>query len=69
MKVTAADLLGLGVIDRIIYEPVGGAHRDHELTVKRVATAIEEELRALEGRSREALRQDRREKFLAMGRL
>lgn len=68
MKVTAGDLLRLGVIDRIIYEPVGGAHRDHALTLTRVATAIEEELRALEGRSREALRQDRREKFLAMGR-
>ena len=68
MKVTASDLLRLGVIDRIIYEPVGGAHRDHDLTLTRVATAIEEEMRGLEGRSREALRQDRHEKFLAMGR-
>jgi acetyl-CoA carboxylase carboxyl transferase subunit alpha len=69
MKVTAADLLRLKVIDRIIYEPVGGAHRDHGLTFTRVGTALEAELAALEGQSPEALREGRREKFLAMGRL
>ncbi|MFQ3595010.1 MAG: carboxyl transferase domain-containing protein, partial [Sphingomonadaceae bacterium] len=68
MKVTAGDLLRLNVIDRIIYEPVGGAHRDHALTMTRVATALEEELGVLEGQSREALREGRRAKFLAMGR-
>ncbi len=69
MKVTAADLLRLGVIDRIIYEPVGGAHRDHALTLRRVATALEEELSALAGLGRDQLREGRREKFLKMGAL
>ncbi|WP_448581965.1 acetyl-CoA carboxylase carboxyltransferase subunit alpha [Thermaurantiacus sp.] len=69
MKVTAADLLRLGVIDRIIYEPVGGAHRDHALTLTRVATALEEELAGLEHQDREQLRQSRRAKFLKMGAL
>jgi acetyl-CoA carboxylase carboxyl transferase subunit alpha len=69
MKMTAADLLRLKVIDRIVYEPVGGAHRDHALTFTRLATALEAELAALEGQSREALREGRREKFLAMGRV
>jgi acetyl-CoA carboxylase carboxyl transferase subunit alpha len=69
MKVTAADLLRLGVIDRIVYEPVGGAHRDHGLTFTRLATALEAELAALEGQSPAALREGRREKFLAMGRV
>ncbi|MCS6986944.1 MAG: acetyl-CoA carboxylase carboxyltransferase subunit alpha [Sphingomonadaceae bacterium] len=68
MRITAADLLRLGVIDRIVYEPVGGAHRDHELTITRVATAVEEELAALEHLAPEELRRQRREKFLAMGR-
>lgn len=69
MKVTAADLLRLGVIDRIVYEPVGGAHRDHDLTLKRVATALEEELAVLERQDNATLRESRREKFLKMGAL
>ncbi len=69
MKVTAADLLRLGVIDRIIYEPVGGAHRDLALTMTRVRTALAEELAALEGLGRAELRASRRDKFLKMGAL
>ncbi|WP_448586066.1 acetyl-CoA carboxylase carboxyltransferase subunit alpha [Thermaurantiacus sp.] len=68
MKVTAADLLRLGTIDRIVYEPVGGAHRDHATTMTRVATALGEELAALSARDGEALRAERRAKFRAMGR-
>jgi acetyl-CoA carboxylase carboxyl transferase subunit alpha len=68
MKVTAADLLRLGVIDRIVYEPVGGAHRDHALAIGRVATAIEAELQELQALGPDDLRRTRREKFLAMGR-
>lgn len=68
MRVTAADLLRLGVIDRIIYEPPGGAHRDHALTIRRTATAIGEELAALLPLSRDALIAARRQKFLRLGR-
>ncbi|WP_448580242.1 acetyl-CoA carboxylase carboxyltransferase subunit alpha [Thermaurantiacus sp.] len=68
MKVTAADLLRLGVIDRIVYEPVGGAHRDHALAIGRVATAVEAELQELQALGPDDLRRTRREKFLAMGR-
>ena len=68
MKITAADLLRLGVIDRVVYEPVGGAHRDHDLTIARVGTALEAELQALATLAPGELRRSRREKFLAMGR-
>jgi acetyl-CoA carboxylase carboxyl transferase subunit alpha len=68
MRITAADLLQLGVIDRIVYEPPGGAHRDWALTFRRMATALAEELGALRLRTPEELRAERRAKFLAMGR-
>jgi acetyl-CoA carboxylase carboxyl transferase subunit alpha len=68
MKITAADLLGMGVIDRIIYEPLGGAHRDHGLTMKRLTTALVEELAAFDVLSPDEVRRSRREKFLKMGR-
>lgn len=67
MRVTAADLLQLGVIDRIIYEPAGGAHRDPGLTFRRTATALAEELAALHFRTPAELRKERRDKFLKMG--
>jgi acetyl-CoA carboxylase carboxyl transferase subunit alpha len=51
MKVTAQDLLGLGVIDRIVAEPVGGAHRDPVATCASLATAIGEELDHLAGKT------------------
>lgn len=69
MRITAADLLQLGVIDRIIYEPPGGAHRNHLLTFRRLATALGEELGALQFRTPQELRAERRGKFLAMGTL
>jgi acetyl-CoA carboxylase carboxyl transferase subunit alpha len=69
MKVAAADALQLGVVDRLIYEPVGGAHRDHALTFRRLAIALDEELAALSGLSREERRRARRDKFVRMGTL
>ncbi|UAJ11605.1 acetyl-CoA carboxylase carboxyltransferase subunit alpha [Polymorphobacter megasporae] len=69
MKVTASDLKKLGVIDRIIYEPRGGAHRDPATAIQRLGTAISAELTALETQSPAALRSGRRAKFLAMGRV
>ena len=68
MKVTASDLKKLGVIDRIIYEPRGGAHRDPATAMQRLGTAIAAELTALETQTPAALRAGRRAKFLSMGR-
>jgi len=69
MKVTAGELLKLGVIDRIVYEPAGGAHRNHETTIKRVGTALLGELTALEALSGAELLAERRRKFLTMGKV
>ncbi|MFN0046720.1 MAG: acetyl-CoA carboxylase carboxyltransferase subunit alpha [Sphingorhabdus sp.] len=67
MKVTAEDLKSLGVIDRIVKEPMGGAHRDHALAAASLGAAIGEEIDALGGFGRKELLQQRRNKFLSMG--
>jgi len=67
MKMTADDLKSLRIIDRIVKEPVGGAHRDHALAAATLASAIHEELEALSAFSAKELLQQRRAKFLAMG--
>ncbi|WP_408587997.1 acetyl-CoA carboxylase carboxyltransferase subunit alpha [Novosphingobium sp.] len=67
MKVTAQDLLVLGVIDRIVREPVGGAHRDPAGTALALGKAIGEELDALAGNAPDALRALRAERFLKIG--
>ncbi|MGV3511800.1 MAG: acetyl-CoA carboxylase carboxyltransferase subunit alpha [Novosphingobium sp.] len=67
MKVTAQDLLSLGVIDRIVREPVGGAHRDPAATCAALGKAIGEELTALAGRPAAELRNLRAERFLRIG--
>ncbi len=69
MKVTAQHLKELGVIDRIVAEPLGGAHRDPKAAIRALGDAIESALKDLDGGSPEGLRQARRAKFLAMGRL
>ena len=68
MKVTAQDLIALGVIDRVVAEPLGGAHRDPAAAILSLGDAIEAALAALDDKSPEALRKDRRTKFLKMGR-
>lgn len=68
MKITAQDLARFGIIDAIIPEPVGGAHRDHPAIMNAAADAIEAALNELVGLDRTALRAQRTEKFLAMGR-
>lgn len=68
LKITAQDLLGLKIIDRIIPEPLGGAHRVPEDAIKAVGDAIAAELPALLAEASAALVLKRREKFLAMGR-
>ena len=68
MKVTAQSLLELGVIDRILPEPVGGAHRDRAQMMADVGDALEHELRDLSGLDGASLRRQRQEKFMAIGR-
>jgi acetyl-CoA carboxylase carboxyl transferase subunit alpha len=68
MKITAQDLLRFGVIDFIIAEPPGGAHRDPAAAIALAGDAIEQALRDLSGMSREAIRRARQDKFLAIGR-
>jgi acetyl-CoA carboxylase carboxyl transferase subunit alpha len=69
MKITAADLLRLGVIHRIIYEPPGGAHRNYGETIKRLSLALRAELDGLACLTRNALRTERRAFFLGIGAL
>jgi acetyl-CoA carboxylase carboxyl transferase subunit alpha len=69
MKITAPDLVGLKIVDRIIGEPVGGAHADREAAIAAVGDAVADELGKLSGLSPAQLRQDRAERFYAIGRL
>jgi acetyl-CoA carboxylase carboxyl transferase subunit alpha len=68
MKITAQDLVRFGIIDEIVPEPVGGAHRDPDAAMQSVATAIRDALGALKGLDGRAVRDMRRKKFLAIGR-
>ena len=67
MKMTAQDLAELGVIDRIVREPVGGAHRDPAATAQALSDAIDEELTKLSGKGAKVLRRMREERFLGIG--
>ncbi|WP_086616955.1 acetyl-CoA carboxylase carboxyltransferase subunit alpha [Erythrobacter tepidarius] len=67
MKLTAPELLKLGVIHRIVYEPRGGAHRDPETMVKRLALALRAELDELAAMAPAELRREREEFFLRLG--
>ncbi len=68
MKITAADLDRFGIIDRIVTEPLGGAHRDPPAAISATSEAITEAFSELRGLSRETVRRQRRDKFLAIGR-
>ncbi|MBL27746.1 MAG: acetyl-CoA carboxylase carboxyl transferase subunit alpha [Rhodospirillaceae bacterium] len=68
LKVTAQDLLRLGVIDEVVDEPVGGAHRDPGAVVDAVGKAVEGALRRLAALSAGEVRAQRRTRFLEMGR-
>lgn len=69
MKVTASDLQRLKVVDRVVKEPVGGAHRNPAAAIANLKIAIVDELDMLTPMDAQALRADRRGKFLAMGTL
>lgn len=68
MKITAEDLKGLGVIDGIIPEPVGGAHRDPQAVIQAAGDVIATALGELSPRAGDQLRSERRQKFLNIGR-
>lgn len=69
LKITAQDMLSNGMIDGIVAEGVGGAHRNRDLAMRSAGDMIESALRQMDGLDAETLIRDRREKFLAMGRL
>ena len=68
MRITAQDLLRLGVIDAVVPEPLGGAHRDPDAAVGAAGEAIASALEQLSGLDASALRNQRADKFLAIGR-
>ncbi len=67
LRLTAQDLKTLGVIDRIISEPVGGAQRGRRQTIDAVGKALAAELKSLVDKKPQALKQQRRKKYLEMG--
>ncbi len=68
MKITAQDMVRFGVIDTVVTEPTGGAHRDPQAAIAATGEAIANALAELRPLDRDAIRRQRREKFLAMGR-
>jgi acetyl-CoA carboxylase carboxyl transferase subunit alpha len=68
MKITAQDLEALGVIDTVIKEPVGGAHRDPALMMKRVGDAVAKAIAEFDAKSPAEIRRQRQDRFLEIGR-
>jgi acetyl-CoA carboxylase carboxyl transferase subunit alpha len=68
MKITAPDLIRFGVIDVIVQEPIGGAHRDPAAAIGAAGDAVAHALAELRVLDRDAIRQQRRDKFLMLGR-
>ena len=68
MKLSAKDLFNLGVIDEIIDEPSGGAHRDRDLTLENIKSAIEKNLNSLKNLNKDEIINHRKNKFLSIGR-
>ncbi|MEZ5898869.1 MAG: acetyl-CoA carboxylase carboxyltransferase subunit alpha [Hyphomicrobium sp.] len=69
MKITAQDLDQLGVIDVIVREPVGGAHRDREQVITSTGNAISRAISEFDGKSPQEIRQQREDRFMNIGRL
>ncbi|NQE63969.1 acetyl-CoA carboxylase carboxyltransferase subunit alpha [Caulobacter sp. RHG1] len=68
MRITAQDLIKLGIVDRIIEEPAGGAHSASDVAIQAVGDAVEEELKAMSAMSAAELKKQRSERFYAIGR-
>lgn len=69
MKITAQDMVRFGIVDAVVIEPTGGAHRDPAAVIAATGEAIAQALTALRPLDRGAVRRQRRDKFLAMGRV
>ncbi len=69
MRITAQDLKKLGLIDEVVAEPLGGAHRSPDVALAALGDAVERQLAPLKGLTPEALKAKRRDKFLAMGKI
>jgi acetyl-CoA carboxylase carboxyl transferase subunit alpha len=67
MKITAKDLLGFGIVDAIVPEPIGGAHADRAAAMQAVGDAVEAQLKGLAGLTPDQLRKQRAERFYAIG--
>ncbi len=68
MRITAQDLIKLGIVDRIVEEPTGGAHSNADVAIQAVGDAVEEELKAMSAMSAAELKKQRSERFYAIGR-
>ena len=68
LRMTAQDLLAFGIIDRIIQEPLGGAHRNASAAIKATGETLTRAIEELRHKNADTLRRERREKFLNMGR-
>jgi acetyl-CoA carboxylase carboxyl transferase subunit alpha len=69
LKITAQDLLRFGVVDTVVPEPTGGAHRDPAAAIAAAGAAIADALAELQGLARATIVQLRRDKFMAIGRM
>lgn len=67
LRLTAQDMKQLGVIDAIVEEPLGGAHRQVEQALNSLSAELKQQLEALDGLTPDALQADRRDKYIAMG--
>jgi len=67
MKITATDLQKLGVIDEVVAEPAGGAHRDWDVTALNLKAVLADHLRSLRGKTEDALVNERHERFRRIG--
>jgi acetyl-CoA carboxylase carboxyl transferase subunit alpha len=68
MKITAPDLMAFGIIDGIVPEPIGGAHRNPAAAIAATGEAVAKAFAGFKGLDRETVRRQRRDKFLAIGR-
>jgi len=68
MKLSSNDLLNLNIIDEIISEPIGGAHRNKDLILNNVKNSIQKNLLELNSMSRDEIFNHRKNKFLSIGR-
>ena len=68
MKLSSKDLLALDVIDEVILEPIGGAHRDRDFCLNNVRESVRKNLQEMKSKSRDEIFSHRKNKFLSIGR-